>query len=205
MMSDAQQATVSISEAQPQVRYNAAQPEVQIVSEGEPQVQFNQSGEARVQIRQLSANETREMAKQQASQMQGQTAAQSKQVAQPAAASGQARDDANTAVNAASTRDMQLTVGEITGYAIVDSHAKKLGDIDKVVSVNNRLYAVIGSGGFLGFGETQVAIALSSLVFSNNALMASDVPGNQIETLDGFKSDAYPPLEDKYPVTIGSM
>lgn len=205
MMSAAQQATVSISESQPQVRYNAAQPEVQIVSEGEPQVQFNQLGEARVQIRQLSANETREMAKQQASQMQGQTAAQSKQVAKPAAASGHARDDANTAVSAASTRDMQLTVGEITGYAIVDSHGKKLGDVDRVVSVNNRLYAVMGSGGFLGFGDKQVAIGLSSLVFSNNALMAPEVPGKQIETLDGFKPDAYPPLEDKYPVTIGSM
>ncbi|WP_296810572.1 hypothetical protein [Thiocapsa sp.] len=65
--------TVNISETQPQVRYNAAQPVAQIASEGEPQVQFNQSGEARVQIRQLSVDETREMAKQ---QMQGQTAEQ---------------------------------------------------------------------------------------------------------------------------------
>ncbi|MBK1716943.1 hypothetical protein CKO27_04615 [Thiocystis violacea] len=204
-MNDARQAAVSISEAQPQVRYNAAQPVVQIESEGEPRVEFVQSGEARVQIRQMSADETREMAKQQASRMQGQTAAPSEQVAQPAAASGQARDDANTAVSAASTRDMPSTVGDITGYAIVDSHVKKLGDILKVVSVNNRLYAVIGSGGLLGFGDKQMAIELSSLVFSNNALMAPDVPGNQIATLHGFKSDAYPPLEDKYPVTIGSL
>ena len=70
---------------------------------------------------------------------------------------------------------MPSTVGEITGHTIVDSHAKKLGDIDKVVSVNNRLYAVINSGGLLGFGDKQMAIVLSSLVFSNDALMALDV------------------------------
>jgi hypothetical protein len=122
----------SLEPAASECQEGAAQPEVQIASEGEPQVQFNQSGEARVQIRQLSANETREMAEQQASQMQGQAAAQGQQVAQPAAGS-ETRDDANTAVSAVSTRDMQSTVREFTGYAIVDSHAKKLGDIDKVV------------------------------------------------------------------------
>jgi hypothetical protein len=265
VMSEAQQATVSISEAQPQVRYNAAQPEVQVSSEGEPQVQFNQSSEARVQIQQLSADGTPELAEQPASQMQDQataqseltaqptaddaqdlaeqpaselqthkeaqaelgtqtaaddaqdlaeqpasqtqdqTTAQSEQTAPPVVTNGRARDDENTAVSAASTRDMESTVGEIIGYTIVDRDMKKIGDIEKVVSVNNRLYTVISTGGFLGFGEDSVAIALSSLVLSDNTLIASAVPGTQIATLDGFRSAANPALDDEYRVTIGTM
>jgi hypothetical protein len=100
---------------------------------------------------------------------------------------------------------MQITVGRITDYAIVDIHGELLGDIDKVVNVDNRLYAVTETGGFLGFGTTQVAIALSSLVFSNDALQSQGDSTSEIETLDGFQSDDHPALQDDYPVTIGRM
>jgi hypothetical protein len=205
IMGDAQQATVSVSEAMPQVRYAAAQPEVQVVSEGEPQVQFTQSGEATVQVRQQGANEPRETAEQQSSPEPRETRAQLGQAAQPAADHGQTRDDANTAVSARATRDMQITVGRITDYAIVDIHGASLGDIEKVVNVDNRLYAVTKTGGFLGFGTERVAIALSSLVFSNDALQSEGDSPSEIETLDGFQSADHPALQDNFPVTIGRM
>ena len=205
IMGDAPQATVNVSEAMPQVRYDAAQPEVQVVSEGEPQVQFTQSGEATVQVRQQGANEPRETAAQPSSPESRETRAQAGQAAQPAADNGRTRDDANTAVSARATRDMQITVGRITDYSIVDIHGASLGDIDKVVNVDNRLYAVTKTGGFLGFGTERVAIALSSLVFSNDALHSEGDSANEIETLDGFQSADHPALQDNFPVTIGRM
>jgi hypothetical protein len=205
IMGDAQQATVNVSEAVPQVRYEAAAPEVQVFSEGEPQVQFRQSGEASVQVRQQGVNEPRETAEQQSSPESREALAQSRQSAQSAAGSGRTRDDASTAVSARAAREMQITVGRITDYAIVDIHGELLGDIDKVVNVDNRLYAVTETGGFLGFGTTQVAIALSSLVFSNDALQSQGDSTSEIETLDGFQSDDHPALQDDYPVTIGRM
>jgi hypothetical protein len=100
---------------------------------------------------------------------------------------------------------MQITVGRITDYAIVDIHGASLGDIEKVVNVDNRLYAVAKTGGFLGFGTERVAIALSSLVFSNDALQSEGDSTSEIETLDGFQSADHPALQDNFPVTIGRM
>jgi hypothetical protein len=100
---------------------------------------------------------------------------------------------------------MQITVGMITDYAIVDSQGESLGDIDKVVNVDNRLYAETETGGFMGFGRKPIAIPLSSLVFSNHALQAQGNSKNDIETLNGFQPDDHPALQDNYPVTIGRM
>lgn len=62
---DADPADVEISESKPQVTYNSAEPNIQVDQGGEPQVSFNQSGEANVQIRQMSAEETRQASAQQ--------------------------------------------------------------------------------------------------------------------------------------------
>ncbi len=205
IMGDAQEARVSVSEAMPQVRYEAAEPVVEMTSEGEPRVEISQSGETSVQVRQQGASEPRETAERQSSPEPRETRAQSEQAAQPAADHARTRDDANTAVNPRATREMQITVGRITDYAIVDIHGEPLGDIEKVVNVDNRLYAVTETGGFLGFGTTQVAIPLSSLVFSNDTLQSQGASTDEIETLDGFQSDDHPALQDDYPVTIGRM
>lgn len=205
IMGDAQKAKVTVSEVTPQVRYDAAQPEVEVISEGEPQVQFTQSGETSVQVRQQGDNELRETAENVSSPEPRETRAQSGQAAQPAAGNNRTRDDANTAVHARATRDMRITVGRITDYAIVDIHGEVLGDIEKVVKVDNRLYAVTETGGFLGFGTSQVAIPLSALVLSDDALQSQGASPSDIETLDGFQPDDHSALQDDYPVTIGRM
>ena len=177
IMGDAQETKVTVSEVTPQVRYDTAQPEVEVISEGEPQVQFTQSGETSVQVRQQGDSEPRVTAGNKSSP---EARAQSGQAVQPAAGISRTRDDANTAVNARATRDMRITVGRITDYAIVDIHGEELGDIEKVVKVDNRLYAVTETGGFLGFGTSQVAIPLSALVFSNDALQSQGASPSDI-------------------------
>lgn len=100
---------------------------------------------------------------------------------------------------------MQITVGRLKDYAIEDIHGESLGDIEKVVHVDNRLYAVTETGGFLGFGTTQIAIPLSALVLSTGALQSQGSSPSDIETLDGFQPDDHTALQDDYRLAIGSM
>ncbi|WP_306120326.1 MULTISPECIES: PRC-barrel domain-containing protein [unclassified Roseitalea] len=54
----AEQAEVSIQDVQPDVRYNASEPQINVEQMGEPEITFNQSGEANVQFRQMTRDET---------------------------------------------------------------------------------------------------------------------------------------------------
>lgn len=209
-------AQVRIADAQPQVSYNAAEPDVQIESAGEPKVQFNQSGEAKVQIRQMSADETRKMAEAKpAADAQPKADAGAKTQSTPdatAAAAGrqqvtalEPREGADRAINAGATSGYAMTVGEITDYDIMGADGETLGDIQDIVNVQDKLYAVIGSGGFLGLGEKEVAIPLSSLVLRDNTLIAPNISENQIEALEEFNTEQYQGLPSDVPVTIGGM
>ncbi|HEY9056207.1 MAG TPA: PRC-barrel domain-containing protein, partial [Aurantimonas sp.] len=210
----AEAARISVSESQPQVAYNAAEPEVQIESAGEPKVQFNQSGEAKVQIRQLSADETRQMAEQQrqaGSEAEPRPGAEAEPNQQNAAVDRtpvtelEPREGADRAINAGATSGYAMTVGEIVNYDIMGANGETLGDIEDIVNVQDRLYAVVGSGGFLGMGEKEVAIPLSSLVLRDNMLIAPNISENQIEALEEFNADSYEGLPEATQVTLGGM
>lgn len=54
----ADQARVQVEDVRPQVRYNTAEPRIEVEEAGEPQIAFNQPGEANVRFRQMTAEET---------------------------------------------------------------------------------------------------------------------------------------------------
>ncbi|MFY0733715.1 PRC-barrel domain-containing protein [Aurantimonas sp. NFXS3] len=122
---------------------------------------------------------------------------------QPSAVSD--TDNATMAINPSSTSQRELTVQELTDYDVISADGDTLGDIEQIVEGNGRLYAVIGSGGFLGLGEKQVAIPLSSLVATDRGMIAPGVSEGQIDALDEFDPEQYPSLENEMRITVGQQ
>ncbi|MCV3269982.1 PRC-barrel domain-containing protein [Roseobacter sinensis] len=54
-----------------------------------------------------------------------------------------------------------MVVGDLIGMDVAEANGDVIGEIDYVVREGDALAAVIGIGGFLGFGEYTVAIPLS--------------------------------------------
>lgn len=180
------------------IRYTSEEAQVRVNRpDGAPEVRFEQ------QNGQSAANTT--MRSDGAQQAQNETSTDVDRQNTAAVSDTEARDNANTAVAPGSTREISLTVGQIKDYDIVGANGNDLGDIDQVVNVNDRLYAVVTSGGFLGLGEERAAVALSALrVTKEERLEAPDVTERQIDGMADFPSDRYPELPDERAVTLGA-
>ena len=117
----------------------------------------------------------------------------------------QPMEGANIAVNQGAKGRQNVTVRNLIRYGVVGANGKKIGDIEKIVNMNNRLYAVAGRGGFLGIGEQKVAIPLSSVVLRNKKLVAPKLTSNQAQSLNDLNAQGYTELTPNQKVTIGTM
>ncbi|HEV7416528.1 PRC-barrel domain-containing protein [Tianweitania sediminis] len=210
---------VRVSDSQPQVRTQASDTEanVQIQRSGQPVVQIQENEQqARIQYtaEEAQVRVNRAEGEPEVRFEEGQQAAAQRAEGQPAPSNEetaavsqrQPREGANEAVGSASSRDVALTVNDIKNYDIVGANGNNLGDIEDVVTVNNRLYAVVTSGGFLGLGQDRAAVPLSSLyVTDQETLLAPNVTERQIDGMANFPVDRYEALPDEHPVTLGAQ
>ncbi|MCJ8520992.1 ribosomal 30S subunit maturation factor RimM [Pseudorhizobium tarimense] len=183
------------SEQEPNIRYTAEEAQVRVNrAEGEPEIRFEQN-------KQQAENRNKQAENRQA-QNESEEVDRQNTAAIP---QGGSRDDANTAVAAGSSSEVSLTVADIRDYDIVGADGNDLGDIEEVVNVNNRLYAVVTSGGFLGLGENRAAVPLSALhVTDQETLQAPNVTERKIDGMANFDSDRYEALPDEHPITLGA-
>ncbi len=56
-----------------------------------------------------------------------------------------------------------MVVGDIVGQELIEANGESLGEVEYVVRDGNRLSAVVGIGGFLGFGQHTVAVPLDDI------------------------------------------
>ncbi|MEX6504732.1 PRC-barrel domain-containing protein [Jiella sp. M17.18] len=189
-------AQVNVQQAnQPKVRYEQEQAQVQVNQpQGQPNINYVTVGQnGQTSDQQQSANMS---SQQDGSQQQASNGGQQAQSVQP-------QEGNNIAVGAGAQKRLQMTVEQIKEYNIVGQNGNTLGDIQNVVNVNGKLYAVIGSGGFLGLGEKKVAIPLSALQVSNGAFVTPSISQAQVNALQSFKANQYPKLKDSRTITVG--
>lgn len=192
-----QEANIQYTAEEAQVRVNRA--------EGEPEVSFEQQAENSqgVANRQSQGQSGENAAVEQQAGVEGSHSIDQQQTG--AISQSEARDDANMAIAPGSSSEVSLTVAEIKDYDIVGADANELGDIEEVVNIENRLYAVVTSGGFLGLGENRAAVPLSALhVSGQGTLQAPNVTERQIDGMENFESDRYRALPDDHPITLGA-
>jgi hypothetical protein len=61
-----------------------------------------------------------------------------------------------------------IAVSDLKGMDVWNSQGEQLGDVDEVISINNKPYVVVAHGGFMGIGENKVTFPLERFVLSGN-------------------------------------
>ena len=188
------------SEQRPQIRYQSEDAKVSVNQEkGEPKIIYQNADGSPMDGSEDTAADR---------QQQSNAASQDRQervTSDEAAGERSATDNETMAINPGSSSEREMTVEEVTDYDIIGANGEVLGDIQEIVKVDNRLFAVIGSGGFLGLGEKEVAIPLSSLMATDRGMIAPNVTESQIDALSEFDDDQYPELDGETRITVGQQ
>lgn len=129
-------ADVVIADVQPDIRYEAAQPQINVEQSGEAEIQFNQSGEAEVQFRQMTAEETRAAAEEQQARLE--------------------TDREQSAGN-------RIVVGDLVDKNVIGADGEELGSVEAVVAYENRTYLVVASADSLGTDGRMVGLPASDV------------------------------------------
>ncbi len=160
--SPSQDAEVTYNQAgQPNIDYQSADPDVNVSFIGDPQVRIRQVGQPKVTINQAEEDQA---------QQQDQDA--SRMAAAPQQNGGQSADqprrlsDEDTARMLGVPADGGATVtgrsviqaGQLIGREVVNSSGDDIGEVSRVVSNDGGYYVVVSYGGFLGFGDDEVAL-----------------------------------------------
>lgn len=113
----------------------------------------------------------------------------------------------STASAAGSAGDAQVMMGmkarDLIGRKVVNASGKSLGEVDDIV-IDERdhvVYAVIGVGGFLGFGEKAVAVPFEQLrLGAENVILMSERSEDDLEALPAYEKGQWKSLEPDQPL-----
>jgi hypothetical protein len=92
-----------------------------------------------------------------------------------------------------------ITVGELMSYDVVNRQGEDLGEVDRIVRNGGRLFIVMAHGGFLGLGETEVAIPLAEAVIRDERLILAGVTPEEIERLPEYSAETEQALSEPSP------
>jgi hypothetical protein len=77
--------------------------------------------------------------------------------------------------------------------------------VDRVVSSGDRYYVVLTEGGFLGFGEREVALPLDTISVRNGALVMRGMTQEDVDALPAFDLPAAQEVGIGQQVEIGTL
>jgi len=189
-------------QGRPQVTYESAKPRVVInQSQEQPKIRFEQIEGGQTQQAGSSSHEQGTVSQEQAlATGEQQTAAQQPATQeQPAQATSKQRTaeqrqaylkrfggDVKGQVTEAQSA---IAVSDLKGMDVWNSQGEQLGEVDEVISINNKPYVVIAHGGFMGIGEDKVAFPLERFVLSGkDHLVIHGVTESDIEAMDQWQS-----------------
>jgi hypothetical protein len=94
---------------------------------------------------------------------------------------------------------------EIIGRNVVNSAGEGLGEVNRLVQVNQRLYVVLAEGGFLGLGERDVALPLDAMSMREDELLLRGMTDEDIEALPQFDIPSAQDYAADEQVEIGAL
>ena len=66
------------------------------------------------------------------------------------------------------------TVADLVGLDVADMNGEEVGEIEHIIEMDGQYAAIVGIGGFLGFGEHDVAVPLSEMKLTDDSLRLSN-------------------------------
>jgi hypothetical protein len=78
----------------------------------------------------------------------------------------------------------QTLVSDLIGRDVIGADGEDMGEVDQLVNFDGTANAVVGIGGFLGFGEHDVAIPLSNFTMTEEGLMLDSMTEEQLRAME---------------------
>ena len=90
-------------------------------------------------------------------------------------------------VKAAATRPLRIV--DLEKYNVYNLRGEQLGDVERIImnTADNRQYAVISHGGFLGLFEDRVAIPLDRMFFRGDTLIIRGITEQELDALPDWR------------------
>ena len=215
----ADQGEVSYQSADPRVVYEPADPQVEVTFAENAQVQVQQIGEPMVSIQRQEGGQQPQQEQEQP-QQQGQVEQdQANLVADVAAVEEEVEaereiermtpEDTSRFLGIDQTAEaieaeiMQVTAADLEGRDVLTVRGEDVGEIEGIFSNGGQLYAVVEHGGFLGIGDSEVAIPASRLAMQGDDVILMGLTEEQLEQLPEYDFDAAERIGATDPVEIG--
>lgn len=111
---------------------------------------------------------------------------------------------AQSAAPGAPPADNAASVGELIGDTVATASGDTIGQIDDVVTIRGEIMAIVGVGGFLGFGEHDVALPVTELTLQQDSVAAKGYTRDQVKSMRAYRPEAAEPLRTDTMVTFGN-
>ncbi len=210
---------VTYNTAEPVVRFESADPVVEFQMDGEPTIDYQQLGEARVTFREFNDGEEADDASlsddldmedtdaASMSDLDEDMSAMDSEAETGLVTEGEAEVDMDStdanALDEESSRllgrtdasqpansDMfEVVVDDLYGMSVENLEGEDLGEFSRVVANNGRMYAIIEHGGFLGLGESEVALPLDRMMLGDDRLILQGLTEDELEALPEYDSN----------------
>jgi putative membrane protein len=91
----------------------------------------------------------------------------------------------------------EISIEEVLGSTVVNSAGEEVAEIEDIVlDANQKYYAILSVGGFLGIGDKKVAIPLDQLQLGEDQVyLMSAQTEEQLEEMPEYEEDQYQPIQ----------
>lgn len=96
-----------------------------------------------------------------------------------------------------------MTVADLEDRNVVTFEGENIGEIDQLVSNGGQVYAIIEHGGFLGIGESKVAIPADRLGMRGEDIVLLGLTQEQLERMPEYDFAAGQEMGQEDPIEIG--
>ena len=204
-----EQPQVSINQAQPDVQYVAADPQVEFESAGEPQIEVMSTGEPSIVFQgpddegaSLDVEQEEEVAAVQplTSDTEEVTAQRADQ-RDPREAF--AADPSDVAYDGSPTS--AITVSDLDGMEVINGRGENLGEVERVVRNGPDAYLIMEHGGwFFGLNDKEVAFPLDNVMVRGEQVVLRGMTEEQIEQMPDydFNNETNLGASDQIDVTV---
>ncbi|WP_156874965.1 PRC-barrel domain-containing protein [Sulfitobacter alexandrii] len=94
-----------------------------------------------------------------------------------------------------------MTVADVVGQSVIEANGNDVGDVDSVIRDGDEIAVVIGMGGFLGFGQHDVAVPLDRLTQgADGTLQLSDTTQEELNLMPEVDMDSVTELSADQPI-----
>ena len=95
-----------------------------------------------------------------------------------------------------------MTVGDLKGMTVMTADDTDVGSPVDFIETGNGISMILSEGGFLGIGNTQVAIPLDTVSVEGDMLRLGDMTEEQIEAAQDFEYSDDAALPDDRELTL---